>query len=204
MDIIREKYLDERRPKGHKKGNWKINYNLWRLLFEAKSKIKFGTLQDSLFEPESVNSWTTTIISNPSFSNTSLWSEPRVEPSTSLKEISTSVIHFKVETKLEKKLLDSEPHRELIKCLDNTCRTTGLEIKNAEFYLHETVDIENPNWKKIVLDIKFDEDDFDTKIEKWERIRVKIDNSISKLKYARPELLEIAQLEKKLFINMIF
>ena len=107
-------------------------------------------------------------------------------------------------SKLEEKIIQSRPHAEFIKCLDTTCRTTGIEMKNAEFYLHETIDKENPKWEKMVLDIKFVEEDFDDKLEKWEKIRDKIDASILKLKHEQPLLVEIIELEKTFFINMVF
>lgn len=204
MEMIREKYLDNRRPKGHKRGEWKINYNLWRFLFEAKSKMNFNIAQDSLFEEQSYNGQTTIIKPKSGFFNTSSWIPSESTSSTSLTLGNKSLIQFKVQPKLEEKVIHSKEYAEFVKCLDTTCRTNTIEMKNVEYYLHETIDIENPGWEKIVLDIKFEEEDFEYKLEKWEKIRDKIDASISRLKKEKPLLTEIIKLEKKLFINMVF
>ena len=203
MDMILEKCLNDRRsPKGRKRSDRKVNYNLWRFLFEAKAKMNFNISKNSLFEEQTSNEQTTIIKSGSGFSHTYSQTLPELPSPACFTKIPI-VIQFKMDSVLEDKIIASKPHAEFVKCLDIACRTTGIDLTDAEFYLHETIDKENPKWIKIILDVKFKEASFEDKMEKWEKIRDIIDASILKLIQTHSALTELTELEKKLFINMV-
>jgi len=202
--IIKEHFLDQRRRKGYERADWKINYHLWRMLFEAKSELNYKIFQNSTLEIQSITSLTTKSLLNVGFSETSLLKEPKVTYATSTK-IGAEVIHFKVEYTLEQKMLKQKNYQEFIGLLDSVCRSYQVsKLGFADVYLYEKKDIENPKWEKIILDVKFYEDEFEVRMEKSEKLRDVIDEALTNLKIKSERKNEITNLEKKFFVNLIF
>jgi len=64
MQMMKEHFFDLRRREEARRGEKKFNYNLWRKLYEAKSKLKYNILENSQFQYKGSTDYTS-LIQNP-------------------------------------------------------------------------------------------------------------------------------------------
>jgi len=206
MQIIREHFLDLRRRKESKRGSRTFNYNLWRKLYEAKFNLKYSILENSQFQYEQLNDYTSLMPAHVDVSTNTEWDTPKITSASSiLGNINQIASNFEISQELQAKMVVSHPYKEFVNCINYTCRSYEVEkLGFAEYLLREQKDIENPKWEKIMLDARFYERDMDIKIEKWEKLREIIDASIKELKLKTTSTEEIKKLEEKFYINLIF
>ncbi len=201
--MMKEHFLDQRRRKEAKRGNKKFNYNLWRNLYEAKTKLRYNLLENSSIVVEKSNDFSSTVIYEAGESSNFSGNVPTTTASSILKDINQIASNIQVSKDLQAKMVVSESHQEFVNCINDICRSYEVEkLAFAEYLMYEKKDLENPEWKKIILDTKFYERDFERKLELWEKLRDIVDKSIDELKYKTNNLEEIKELEKRFYIHL--
>ena len=180
FQIRLEELREPRHRAGYRKRHKPIDYALWNQINSMQEELKylsqgttvpkfgsFGDIANNLMESTSDN---TTV------------SYGYISSSTKrIKEIH-HLIYFKIEEKLEKELLKDETLSKFVSTVEKTCRYEIIDpINTTEYYLHKKKDKEIPEWEKLLLDVKFYDEDLDAKISKGEKLRELIDNEIDKL-----------------------
>lgn len=205
MKIMRERFRDLRRRKEAKRGDQNFNYNLWRKLYEAKNRIKYNILANThLSKVDETDTFASSILTEKNISANVDWVLPKEVPARSiLKNINQITSNVEISSELQTKMVHSEHYREFVNCINNTCKSYRVEkLGFAEYLLYEKKDIENPKWKKIILDAQLYEKDFEKKLYFWEQLRIMIDESLDKLKNNTKSLDEVIELEKRFYINL--
>ena len=111
----------------------------------------------------------------------------------------------KTSYEVQKKMIINKNYAQFIECIIQTCKLSNLkEIGIRDYFLYEQRDLENPNWKKIILDIKFLEKDLEKNIESWEEIRQIIDESLEEMKSNAENKDHTLELEKNFYVNAMF
>jgi len=200
----REYFLNRRRRKEAKTGSQQFNYNLWRLLYEAKQALNFNIIQTTQHETKSFEGISNVIEKSVSVPGTSFWKEQSVSPSTvNISSVNLVASNFDVEKTLEAKMATSTTYTSFVSCLNSACQSESVRALGiAKFYLYEKQDKENPKWEKIILDAKFYDDNLETKIVKWEKLRLIIDVALEQMKKYSSNRDKINELEKKFYIKM--
>jgi len=204
FNMWREYFLNLRRRKGAKRSKLQFNYNLWRLLYEAKQALKFNIIQTTQHESKSFEGFSNVIEKNVTVSDTSFWTDQPISPSTiNISSVNLVASNFDVDKTLEAKMAISTAYTSFILCLNSACQSESVRsLGTAEFYLYEKQDKENPKWEKIILDAKFYEGNFETRINKWEKLRLRIDVALEQMKKYSSNKEKINELEKKFYIKM--
>ncbi len=204
--MMTEHFWDLRRRKEARRGEKIFNYNLWRKLYEAKFNLKYNILENSQLQYEKYDDYTSLIPSQAGVSANIELTIPKITSASSiLGGINQIVSNVEVSQALQAKMVIDSHYNEFVSCINDTCKSYEVEkLGFAEYLLREKKDIENPKWEKIILDARFYERDMEKKLEKWERLRDLIDESIEELKLKTNTKEEIIQLEKKFYINLVY
>ncbi|BDQ31147.1 hypothetical protein NZNM25_01510 [Nitrosopumilus zosterae] len=201
--IIKEQYLDKRRPKGHKKGEWKLDYNLWRMLYEAKLELNMRIDQNQIQEVGNmINYADYSSYDNGYLDNGDSLSQ-LIQASNSTTTAKQTHI-LRMDESLEKKTVNNRTYQKFVGAIDTALRTQStIKLGQANFYLYEKTDLENNRWLKLILDVEILHDSFENKMTKWEMLRNVIDTEIKTIDIDKNSD-ELDILKKSFYINMVF
>lgn len=192
-----------RRSKHYKKTHKRINYDLWYALYHAKlelsnmgetsrSKLDLGTDITSNFDFAYGTRGNTS-----SMLDVSLSDGPTVTPSSEL-------TYFSISGELETRILEESTVSSFVSCIEQTCRERNSELSMpAKFHLEQKRDLENPNWDKIILNVKYKKLKMESAIKEWEYLRGLIDLSLNRLNPNEIDVEKLKKLRNMFYIKLI-
>lgn len=201
FQIILERLRDRRRSKNALNRRKPINYYLWSLLYAVKSNMQKSVASNFLSAFGFSDDSTTTTLQDISMANTSIIPQYDQTLDTD-KDYSKIIPYFQIEEKLEQKVMADDTFGQFVSCLDEVCLKEAKINPNLEFELKERKDPEIPEWNKLILDVKFFDDDFGKKMQKFKELRLLINESLASIE-KDINTSELIKLRRRFYIKLV-